>query len=82
VAATTLGASAVPEADRGTASALLNAAAQIGTALGVPVLVLIGDDRAGFTAAAALAGLTAILARCRQAPRRESSGAGTPVRRS
>jgi MFS family permease len=54
VAATTLGASAVPEAERGSASALLNAAAQIGTALGVPALVLLGG-RPGFTAAALLA---------------------------
>jgi MFS family permease len=55
VAATTLGASAVPEPDRGTASALLNAAAQLGTAAGVPALVLLSDTRLGFAAAAALA---------------------------
>jgi MFS family permease len=54
VAATTLGTSAVPEADRGTASALLGAAAQLGTAAGVPALVLLGP-RAGFAAATALA---------------------------
>jgi MFS family permease len=71
VAATTLGASAVPEADRGAASALLNAAAQIGTAVGVPGLVLLAgatDHRTGFAAAAALALLAAALARQGTAP--------------
>jgi predicted MFS family arabinose efflux permease len=62
VSATTLGASAVPEAERGTASALLSAAAQLGTALGVPALVLLGP-RAGFAAAAALAAGAAVPAR-------------------
>jgi MFS family permease len=59
VAATTLGASAVPEAERGTASALLNAAAQLGTAAGVPALVLLNDTRLGFAAAAGLAAAAA-----------------------
>jgi len=61
VAATTLGASAVPEPDRGTASAVLNAAAQLGTAGGVPALVLLAG-RPGFAAAAALAGCAAVSA--------------------
>jgi predicted MFS family arabinose efflux permease len=85
VAATTLGASAVSEADRGTASALLNAAAQIGTAVGVPALVLVAGatgDGAGFAAAAALAVLAAALASCRERLRRESWSAGRPLRRS
>ncbi len=61
VAATTLGASAVPEPDRGAAAALLNAAAQVGTALGVAALVLVAaaGQRLGFTAAAAIAALAA-----------------------
>ena len=60
VATTTLGVSAVGEADRGAASALLNTAAQVGTALGVAALVLAGH-RLGFAAAAALAALAAAL---------------------
>ncbi len=62
VAATTLGASAVDDGDRGTAAGLLNTAAQVGTALGIAVLVLIAGTtnattghRLGFVAAAALA---------------------------
>jgi MFS family permease len=75
VAATTLGASAVREADRATAAGLLNTAAQVGTALGVAALVLLSGTtttaaaghRIGFAAAAALAllGVPAILARAR-----------------
>ncbi len=68
VAATTLGASAVGEADRGTAAGLLNTAAQVGTALGVAALILIAGTtdaaaghRLGFAAAAALAVLGAVL---------------------
>jgi MFS family permease len=61
VAATTLGASAVPEPDRGAASAVLNAAAQLGTAAGIPALVLIAGS-SGFAAAAALAACAAVMA--------------------
>jgi MFS family permease len=71
VAATTLGASAVPEPERGTASALLTTAAQLGSALGVPALVLLGP-RTGFFAAAALAAGTAAGAR---SPARADHGA-------
>jgi len=62
VAATTLGTSAVDDADRGTVAGLLNTAAQVGTALGVAALVLVAGTtnataghRIGFAAAAALA---------------------------
>lgn len=57
VAAATLGASAVGERDRGTASGLLNTAAQVGTALGIAALVLLAgtSHRLGFAAAAAVA---------------------------
>ena len=54
MAATTLGTSAVADDERGTASGLLNTAAQVGTAVGIAALVLIGD-RLGFAAAGALA---------------------------
>jgi hypothetical protein len=75
VAATTRGASSVPDADRGTAAGLLNTAAQVGTALGIAALVLVAGTasaaaghRLGFAAAAALAaagaaGLAALLRR-------------------
>jgi predicted MFS family arabinose efflux permease len=66
VAATTLGASAVAEADRGTVAGLLNTAAQVGTAVGVAALVLVSGmsgvpagHRLGFAAAAAVAALGA-----------------------
>ena len=59
VAATTLGSSAVGEAERGTASGLLNTAAQVGTAVGIAALVLIGD-RLGFAAAGALAAVGSV----------------------
>jgi EmrB/QacA subfamily drug resistance transporter len=54
VAATTHGASSVADADRGTAAGLLNTAAQVGTAVGIAALVLVGH-RLGFAAAGALA---------------------------
>jgi MFS family permease len=62
VAATTLGTSAVAEADRGAVSGLLNTAAQVGTAVGVAALVQVG---AGAAVIAALAG--AVLLRPRRA---------------
>jgi MFS family permease len=76
VAATTLGASAVAEADRGTAAGVLNTAAQVGTALGVAALVLVADTtapatghRLGFAAAALAAAIGASLSyRCRGGP--------------
>ncbi|HEX6021261.1 MAG TPA: MFS transporter [Solirubrobacter sp.] len=58
VAATTLGTSAVAEADRGAVSGLLNTAAQVGTAVGVAALVAIGDPV--LAAVAALAGAVAL----------------------
>jgi EmrB/QacA subfamily drug resistance transporter len=69
VAATTLGASAVADADRGTAAGLLNTAAQVGTALGIAALVLVAGapagatagHRLGFAAAAAFAALGAVV---------------------
>ncbi|HEV7749901.1 MAG TPA: MFS transporter [Baekduia sp.] len=67
VAATTLGTSAVDDADRGTVAGLLNTAAQVGTALGVASLVLVAattsataGHRIGFAAAAALALVAAV----------------------
>ena len=59
VAATTLGTSAVADAERGTASGLLNTAAQVGTAVGIAALVLVGH-RLGFAAAGALAAVGAV----------------------
>ena len=68
VAATTLGASAVPEAERGTAAGLLNTSAQVGTAVGIAALVLVAGTtgataghRLGFAAAAAVAALGAVV---------------------
>jgi MFS family permease len=61
VAATTLGASAVAGAERGTASGLLNTGAQVGTAIGIAALVTLGH-RAGFATAAALAAVGALAA--------------------
>jgi MFS family permease len=66
VAATTLGASAVGDADRGIAAGLLNTAAQVGTALGIAALVLVagaGSHRLAFAVAGAacLAGAVALL---------------------
>jgi MFS family permease len=62
VAATTLGTSAVDDADRGTVAGLLTTAAQVGTAVGVAALVLVAGTtsataghRIGFAAAAVLA---------------------------
>jgi MFS family permease len=66
VAATALGTSAVEESDRGAASGLLNTAAQVGTAVGVAGLVLVGGD-AAFLAAAAAAAAGAVLLRPRPA---------------
>jgi MFS family permease len=61
VSATTLGASAVDEADRGTTAGLLNTAAQVGTAVGVAALVLLAGEshRLGFAAAAGAAAVGA-----------------------
>ena len=68
VAATTLGASAVREGDRGTAAGLLNTSAQVGTAVGVAAFILIAGTtdaaaghRLGYAAAAVLAVLGALL---------------------
>ncbi len=62
VAATTLGTSAVRDADRGMVAGLLSTAAQVGTAVGVAALVLVAGTappatghRLGFAAAAGLA---------------------------
>ena len=66
VAATTLGASAVAEGERGTAAGLLNTAAQVGTALGIAALVLVagaGGHRLGLAAAAVLAAAGALALR-------------------
>jgi EmrB/QacA subfamily drug resistance transporter len=80
VAATTLGASAVADADRATAAGLLNTAAQVGTAIGIAGLVLIAGEaspstghRVGFAAAAALAatGATTVLVALRNKPQRD-----------
>jgi MFS family permease len=80
VAATTLGASAVANADRATAAGLLNTAAQVGTAIGIAALVLIAGEaspstghRVGFAAAAALAatGATTVLVALRNEPQRD-----------
>jgi MFS family permease len=75
VAATTLGSSAVGDADRGVASGLLATAAQVGTALGVAGIVLVAGSAghgAGFVAAAVAAllalGLPAVLGGRGQAP--------------
>ena len=69
VAATTLGASAVGEADRATAAGLLNTAAQVGTAVGIAALILVAGTtdptaghRIGFATAAALAVLGVVVA--------------------
>jgi MFS family permease len=58
VASTASGTQALPENEQGIASGVLNAAAQIGTALGLAVIVTLAAPlgyRAGFVAAAALA---------------------------
>jgi EmrB/QacA subfamily drug resistance transporter len=82
VAATTLGASAVTDVDRGTAAGLLNTAAQVGTALGIAVLVLIAGStgptaghRLAFAVAGvlAVAGAAALLAALHADPRRDSA---------
>jgi len=54
VASTASGTAAVPDEEQGIASGVLNAAAQIGSAVGVAALVPLGA-RAGFVATAALA---------------------------
>jgi sugar phosphate permease len=60
-------ASAVGDAERGTAAGLLNTAAQVGTAVGIAALVLVAGTtgataghRLGFAAAAVLAALGAV----------------------
>jgi predicted MFS family arabinose efflux permease len=71
VASTASGTQALPESEQGIASGVLNAAAQIGTALGLAGVVTLAaplGDRAGFVAAAALALATA-LALTRWSPR-------------
>ena len=58
VASTASGTDALPEEEQGIASGVLNAAAQIGTALGLAVIVTLAaplGSQAGFAAAAALA---------------------------
>ncbi len=58
VASTASGTQALPEEEQGIASGVLNAAAQIGTALGLAVIVTLASPlgyRAGFVAASALA---------------------------
>jgi len=77
VAATAAGTGAVPAPERGLASGLVNTGTQLGTAIGVALLVtLAGDDvpglRSGYVGAAALAaagalGLGALLRRPRRA---------------
>jgi EmrB/QacA subfamily drug resistance transporter len=85
VNATNLGASAVPEADRGTAAGLLNTAAQVGTAVGIAALVLVAGTaspdtghRVAFAAASALAALGGLVlfAALRPAP---SARGATPA---
>jgi MFS family permease len=71
VASTASGTQALPEAHQGIASGVLNAAAQIGTALGLALIVVVvtaHGNRAGFAAAAAIAFVTA-LAVTRWSPR-------------
>jgi MFS family permease len=71
VASTASGTQALPESEQGIASGVLNAAAQIGTALGLAAVVTLAaplGDRAGFVAAAALA-LTTAIAVTRWSPR-------------
>lgn len=68
VAATAVGVSATAPGERGTAAALLNTAAQIGTALGVAGLVLLAGlstptagHRLGFAVASCVAGLGSVV---------------------
>ncbi len=68
---TTAGTAALPDRP-GLASGLLNAAAQVGTVVGVAILVPLGS-RAGFIGAAAIA-LAAQLATPRPGERRERAG--------
>jgi MFS family permease len=67
VAATASGTAALPDDDQGVASGVLNAAAQVGTALGLSAFVPLGY-RGGFVAVVALALVAATGAR--RAPRR------------
>jgi MFS family permease len=63
VASTASGTQALPEADQGIASGVLNAAAQIGSALGLALVVVLVTplgDRAGFATAAGIAFVTAV----------------------
>ena len=72
VASTASGTDALPEEEQGIASGVLNAAAQIGTALGLAVIVTLAaplGSQAGFAAAAALA-LGVALTRWWPRPRR------------
>jgi hypothetical protein len=62
VASTASGAAALGEAEQGVAAGVLNAAAQVGTALGLGAVITLAvatDYRTGFTAAAAVAGAAA-----------------------
>jgi MFS family permease len=63
VASTASGTAALGEAEQGVAAGVLNAAAQIGTALGLAAVITLAaatDYRTGFAAAAAIAGAAAL----------------------
>jgi MFS family permease len=63
VASTASGTAALSEAEQGTAAGVLNAAAQVGTALGLAAVVTLAaatDYRTGFGAAAAIAAAAAL----------------------
>jgi len=69
VASTATGTAALDDDDQGLASGVLNASAQVGSAVGLAALAGLGY-RAGFAAAAAiaLAGVTRSTSRCRRRP--------------
>ena len=68
--ASTAAGTAATEDRQGLASGLLNAAAQLGTSLGLALLVSVaaGDYRRGFVGAALLAGITALVMTRRDSP--------------
>jgi MFS family permease len=72
VASTASGTAALGEAEQGIAAGVLNAAAQVGTALGLAVVITLAaatSYRAGFAAAAAIAGAAALAIATRSSPR-------------
>ena len=81
VASTASGTAALDEAEQGVAAGVLNAAAQIGTALGLAAVITLAaatDYRTGFAAAAAIAVAAALAVKRSASPSRRRPATPRP----